>query len=60
MDKKRRKIRKQKRKSKGVRGKKAMYPLLEKKLLEEFSERRSQGKIVKKWWFTLLAKKLLI
>lgn len=53
------KIRKQKRKSKSVRGRKAKYPLLEKKLLEEFSERRSQGKIVKKWWFISRAKKLL-
>ena len=42
------KIRKQKRNSKGVRGRRAMYPLLEEKLLEEFTERRSQGKIVKK------------
>ena len=41
------KIRKQKRKSKAVRRRKAMYPLLEKKLLEEFSERRSQGKLLK-------------
>lgn len=39
------KIRKQKRKS--VRGRKEMYPLFEKKLFEEFSERRAQGKIVK-------------
>ena len=42
------KIRKQKRNSKGVRGRKAMFPLLEEKLLDEFTERRSQGKIVKK------------
>ena len=42
------KVRKQKRKSKGVRGRKAMYALLEEKLFEEFSERRSHGKIVKK------------
>ena len=36
-----------------------MYPLFEKKLFEEFSERRAQGKIVKKWWFISRAKKLL-
>jgi transposase-like protein len=53
------KIRKQKRKSKTVRGRKEMYPLFEKKLFEEFSERRAQGKIVKKWWFISRAKKLL-
>jgi hypothetical protein len=36
-----------------------VYPELEKKLLEEFSQRRAQGKIVKKWWFISRAKKLL-
>jgi hypothetical protein len=41
------KFRKQKRKSKSVRGRKEMYLLFEKKLFEEFSERRAQGKIVK-------------
>ena len=53
------KIRKQNRNSKSVRGRKAVYPELEKKLLDEFSQRRAQGKIVKKWWFISRAKKLL-
>lgn len=52
-------IRKQKGTSKSVRGRKALYPLLEKRLIEEFSERRALGKIVKKWWFISRAKTLI-
>lgn len=53
------KIRKQKRKSKSSRSSNPKYPLLEKRLQEEFRERRTQGKIVKKWWFISRARQIL-
>lgn len=52
-------IRKQKSKSKTIRGRKAQYPLVETKLLAEFKEQRKRGKIVKKWWFLSRSRTLM-
>ena len=52
------KIRKQKRKSKSSRSSNPKYPLLEKRLQEEFRKRWAQGKIVK-WWFISRARQIL-
>ena len=50
-------IRKQKNKSKIVRGRKAHYSLLEEELLRQFREQRNLGEIMKRWWFLSKAKK---
>lgn len=41
------------------RGPTAFYPLVEKKLHEEFKAMRKDGKIVKQWWFNNRVKQLL-
>ena len=40
-------------------GRKAFYPLVEKKLKDEFDDKRSKGLSVKMWWFKSRAKQLM-
>ena len=50
MDQSQKKIRKQKSKSMNERGRKAYFPRMEEKLVQQFKEQRKKGKTVKKWW----------
>ena len=53
------KIRKQKSKSMNERGRKAYFPRMEEKLVQQFKEQRKKGKTVKKWWFLSIARKIM-
>ena len=48
----------QKKKSKAQRFGKVRYPELEKKLYDEFIEKRKEGRIIKKWWFVARARQI--
>ena len=52
------KMRKQKSKSMNERGRRAYFPRMESKLVQQFN-RRKQGKIVKEWWFLSKARKIM-
>ena len=41
------------------RGRSSFFPLMEKRLHEEFSQQRLEGKRVKRWWFTARARVLM-
>ena len=54
------KIRKQKLNAKASgRGRKARFPEAEKQLHDEFLKMRSEGKAVKRWWFSARARQLV-
>lgn len=53
-------IRKQKSKSKNIRGRKAQYSLLEEELLRQFHEQINLGKGIKGWWFLSKEKKMML
>ena len=41
------------------RGRKAYFPRMEEKLVQQFKEQRKKGKTVKKWWFLSIARKIM-
>ena len=53
-------IRKQKSKSKTVRGRHAQYSLLEDEYWREFREQRNLGRWIKRWWVSSTAKKIML
>ena len=54
------KIRKQKLNAKAPsRGRKAHFPDAEKQLHDEFLKMRSEGKVLKRWWFSARARQLI-
>ena len=46
-------------KSMNERSRKAYFPRMEEKLVQQFKKQRKKGKTVKKWWFLSIARKIM-